>query len=124
MSQITLPDNVKPILSPRSRPTMQYAFVTSDGKEFFQAETRRLAEMGYSRGRNHYQGNKEGGCTECYPETSAEEKNLKRVRSSIGHLNIKFTFWVRKIYYTLRRRMLEIGAKNAAISDSISKIKL
>ncbi len=27
MSQITLPDNVKPILSPRSRPTTQYAFV-------------------------------------------------------------------------------------------------
>ncbi len=33
--------------------------------------------MGYRRGRNHYQGNKEGGYTECNPETAAKERNLK-----------------------------------------------
>ncbi len=35
MSQITLPDNVKPILSPRSRPTTQYAFVPAMIRNFF-----------------------------------------------------------------------------------------
>lgn len=35
MSQITLPDNVKPILSPRSRPTTQYAFVPAMVRNFF-----------------------------------------------------------------------------------------
>jgi len=74
MSQITLPDNVKPILSPRSRPTTQYAFVPAMVRNFFQAQTRRLAEMGYRRGRNNYQGYKEGGSAECYPKTAAEER--------------------------------------------------
>ena len=35
MSQITLPDNVKPILSPRSRPTTQYAFVPAMVRNFW-----------------------------------------------------------------------------------------
>lgn len=39
--------------------------------------------MGYRRGRNHYQGHKEGGSAECNPETAAEERNLKWIHSSI-----------------------------------------
>ncbi len=35
MSQITLPDNVKPLLSPRCRPTTQYAFVPAMRRNFF-----------------------------------------------------------------------------------------
>lgn len=51
--------------------------------------------MGHRRGRNHYQGNQEGGDTECNPETAAEERNLKYVQSSKCYFNIGFAFGVR-----------------------------
>lgn len=35
MNQLTLPDNVKPVRSPRSRPSMQYSLIPSMIRKFF-----------------------------------------------------------------------------------------